>query len=358
MSRRLLFVCPNLQAGGAERHWSILIPGLARRGFQVTVLTLDGRGPFFDVLVECGIDVASVADAGRARNLCAVKHVMAAPVDWIVSRAVSADGLSWVAKTMRPDVRWAANWHHPTGMGIAPRRRAILRWALPGANAVVAVSSSQIPELNQLGVRTDSIRVIPNGTDFQPAQGGRQASRAKLDVRDDEIVYLLVGRLEPQKRIDRFIDAIAAARRDRPRIVGLVAGAGPGQAELAARINRTGAKVRLIGRRDDMPDVLAAADALCLTSDYEALPFVVLEAMATGLPVVATRVGALPELLGDNAGVLVDPGDHGALTGALISSRAIPCSESARTVGTSPAAAHLQRGSDDRCVRRVAAQVS
>jgi glycosyltransferase involved in cell wall biosynthesis len=175
-----------------------------------------------------------------------------------------------------------------------------------------------LPELAALGAR-NQVRVIPNGTDFAPAPERRDLARASLGLADSDVAFLLVGRLERQKRIDRFIEAIAIAQRSSPEVVGLIAGAGPDSESLSRLVTETGARVRFLGRRDDMPDVLAAADALCLVSDHEALPFVVLEAMATGRPVLATRVGGLPEVVADGeTGLLFSPGDQDRLVSSLL----------------------------------------
>lgn len=316
---RVLFVCPNLQAGGAERHWSILLPRLAARGFDVRALTLDGRGPFFDVLEQSGVPMDTTADAGRRRIIDGAGRVLRTPTDVIISRATSADGLSLLARTSRPRVKWAANWHHPAGMPIHGRHRTILRGVLPRADAVIAVSSSQIDELTELGVRRDAIDVVPNGTDFVPAPETRAQARIDLGLIDTDVAFLLVGRLEGQKRIDRFIEAIAVARRTRPDVIGLVAGSGPDHDSLYRYAATLGSGVQLLGRRADMPRVLAAADALCLVSDHEALPFVVLEAMASALPVIATRVGGLPEVIVDGeTGQLLDVGDADGLVAAIV----------------------------------------
>jgi len=323
---RVLFVCPNLQAGGAERHWSILLPLLVSHGFDVRLLTLDGRGPFYDALQAAGIPVTCARSAtGRLTTYGRATWRLARdPADVIVSRGTSAEGIAAVAQTVRA-CAWVVNWHHPSGLVLAARRRAILRGVMPRADAVVAVSASQLSELAALGVRRASISVIPNGSDFRPASEQRDTVRAALGVQSAEVAVLLVGRLEPQKRVDLFVDAIATVQRRRHAVVGLIAGSGPDADKLMTRAIEAGARVRFLGRRDDMPGVMAAADVLCLTSETEAAPFAVLEAMASGLPVVATNVGSLPELVVDGeTGLLVEPGAVGPVATALIELTADP----------------------------------
>jgi glycosyltransferase involved in cell wall biosynthesis len=239
------------------------------------------------------------------------------PVDVLVSRGTSAEGLCAMRARVRP-VSWAVNWHHPPGLPLARRRRAILRAVLGRADAVLAVSSSQVDELVDLGADAAAITVIPNGTDFCPAPEQRAASRFELGLATDDVAALLVGRLEAQKRVDVFIDALSTAQARAPQLIGLVAGVGPDADALAEHADAVGIRMRFLGRRDDMPSVLSAVDILCMTSDVEAAPYAVLEAMASGLPVIATRVGSLPEVIVEHqTGILVAPGATGSIARAL-----------------------------------------
>ena len=303
---KAIFLCPNLQGGGAERHWSILLPGLRDLGFEVSLATLDGRGEFFSLLERDGVPATCFADRGRRASVTALRSLRAADADVIVTRATSADGLGMLAARNRP-TKWIANWHRPDGLPLAPRRRLLLRGILPLADAVIAVSDSQVPELQGFGIRRDSIHVIHNGTDFADAGTDRAAKRSELGLADGEVAVLLAGRLEPQKRVDAFIDSLVLAQRDHPSIVGLVAGSGPLEGELRRQAEDAEVRVRFLGRREDMPQVIAAADILALTSDREALPYIVLEAMAGGLPVVATATGAVPEVVTSEVGIVVPP---------------------------------------------------
>jgi glycosyltransferase involved in cell wall biosynthesis len=97
----------------------------------------------------------------------------------------------------------------------------------------------------------------------------------------------------------------------------VIAGAGPLTADLVAQAGRTGADVVLLGARDDVPALLAAADVVVVPSRWEARAFVIQEAMRAGRPVVATRVGGTPELTGADGAILVPPGDPAALAEAV-----------------------------------------
>jgi glycosyltransferase involved in cell wall biosynthesis len=129
---------------------------------------------------------------------------------------------------------------------------------------------------------------------------------------------LAVGRLAEQKGLDTLL---AAARHWQDRVpvpVLAIAGEGPLAAELAARAARTGVDLALLGQRDDVPALLAAADVIAVPSRWEARALVVQEALAAGRPIVATRVGGIPALTGEDAAILVPPGDAGQLAAAVL----------------------------------------
>jgi glycosyltransferase involved in cell wall biosynthesis len=145
-------------------------------------------------------------------------------------------------------------------------------------------------------------RVIPNGIDLDRfrAVPPRQAARP--------FTILTVARLEPQKNPELLADSVAAL----PFAAQLlIAGEGRLRGSLSGR-----PRVTLLGSRTDIPELLAEADVFALASDYEGHPIALMEAMAAGLPVVATAVGGVPEIVGD-AGLLVPPRDGAALAAAF-----------------------------------------
>ncbi|MEU4665821.1 glycosyltransferase family 4 protein, partial [Micromonospora chalcea] len=150
-----------------------------------------------------------------------------------------------------------------------------------------------------------------------PPPGRRRAAvRAEFGVTADRPLILSVGRLHPQKRYDVLIDAAARWRTRTPAPVVVIAGSGPAYLPLAARISAARAPVTLLGHRTDVADLLAGADLAVVTSDWEARQLFAQEALRAGVPLVATAVGGLPELVGDGA-VLVPPGDVDAVDAAV-----------------------------------------
>jgi glycosyltransferase involved in cell wall biosynthesis len=174
------------------------------------------------------------------------------------------------------------------------------------------------------GLPQARVEVVYNGVDFEswsPSAGTRQAARAQLGVSENSFVVLQVARLDPIKDHATALRAIELANRRNGPVHLFIVGEGPQRAEIEQHIrNRSlGQRVTMLGLRNDVRNLLAAADAFLLTSVSEGIPVTVLEAMAAEVPVVATNVGGLPELVCDGTnGLLAPPGDASKLAEAIL----------------------------------------
>jgi glycosyltransferase involved in cell wall biosynthesis len=205
-----------------------------------------------------------------------------------------------------------------TKHGINPdgeRRLWLRRTASRLVDAYVAVTQS----LSTIALEKEEcaparLHVIPNGVDvqrFAPNPQARERVRAQLGIAQDAWVLGSVGRLAPEKNQELLLDAVAPMLDPRRHLV--LVGDGPERSALEAKsaASLRSDYVHLVGARDDIPDLLAAFDAFALTSHSEGLPLVVLEAMASELPVVATAVGGVPDAIDDElTGYLVAAGDR------------------------------------------------
>ena len=172
-------------------------------------------------------------------------------------------------------------------------------------------------------VPKNKIRVIQNGRDldrFAPANVNRRsATRAALGLGDAPAI-LTMARLDEQKGHRHLIDAIAIVAERRPNLVTLLAGDGPLERSLRAQCAALGLtdRVRFLGYRRDVPELLEAADLVVLPSLYEGLPLVAIEALAAARPMVATEVDGTPEVvIHERTGLLVPPANPVALAGAI-----------------------------------------
>jgi glycosyltransferase involved in cell wall biosynthesis len=182
--------------------------------------------------------------------------------------------------------------------------RGLARLSARRADAVIAVSE---PAARYF----PGARIIPPA--FEPLPTPRRSRidvRAELRTPEDRVVVVSVARLHPDKGLDAFIDAVAGA----VGAEGWICGEGPSRDELERRA--AGTSVRFLGHREDIADVLGAADVFALPSVGEAYGIAVVEAIGAGLPVVVSSAGAMSEIAGD-AGLVVAPGDRSAFVEAV-----------------------------------------
>jgi glycosyltransferase involved in cell wall biosynthesis len=196
-------------------------------------------------------------------------------------------------------------------------RWLIARWS----TAFVAVSEAGLRSMVELErIPRRDVVLLRNG--IEPLQpGDPEKVRRELGIAADQPVILSIGSLRSEKAYEVLIDATARFRGSLPNPRVLIAGEGPERGRLEALIADLGLSetVTLLGVRSDVPDLLAAADLAVCCSDFEGGPLSVMEYMGAGLPVVATRVGGIPELVRDGKnGILVPPRDPGGLAQAVI----------------------------------------
>lgn len=184
----------------------------------------------------------------------------------------------------------------------------------------VAVSESVARYLASLGIPGDRVSIIENGV-AAPAAGLAPVDRADFGFAPDHTVVAVVARLEPVKGHRFLIAGLRMAAARRPELRVLVVGDGRARARLEALAAAEGVagRIHFAGFRSDVARILLGVDAFCLPSLSEGLPFALLEACATGLPVLATTVGAPPTFLTDeHTAHLVPPGDAAALAERLV----------------------------------------
>ncbi len=315
---RVLFIGPNLAAGGAERQLSILAPRLRELGFDARVLALDAGGPFLEPLRRRGVPVEVVgmrhqADLGRLARCPLVRSF--AP-DVVLSRSVSGVCVGHAVARWRR-ARHVCNDHLQVGMALPPRREALMRLVASRLDMVIGVAPEQAAIWRRRGCPADRFVVVANGVDAPEVAADRDELRRELGVAPSAVLALLVANLRPEKRVPDFVQAVRRARRTQPALVGLIVGDGVERAAVERSIDGDPG-VRLLGQRGDVASLMKASDLFALTSMYEAAPMSILEAMASGLPVLATNVGGVPDLVLHHAtGLLVAPSDPAALAEQL-----------------------------------------
>jgi glycosyltransferase involved in cell wall biosynthesis len=260
----------------------------------------------------------------------------------------SVFALAKVTRALRPEiVHWHAARAHAIGAFAAlldpaparvlsrrvqvPVRRSPgsrLLYALP-IDRIAAISNAVRAALVRSGVNAAKIDVVPSGVD--PARGGspllRAELRARLGIADQDVVGINVSALSSGKAHETLLRATGIAARRAPRLRIWIAGSGPLEASLRAEQRVLGLEetVRFLGFRTDVDALLDAADFFCLPTLHEGLGSSILEAMAAGLPVVATRVGGIPEIVEDGrSGILVPPSNPEMLAESMVEMAARP----------------------------------
>jgi glycosyltransferase involved in cell wall biosynthesis len=314
--------------GGGESLARAITTRLDKSRFEATfcVTRWEPSPEFSGVLAE--LDEAGVRFVGleRRRRLDlrpwgTVLRMLRGGVDILHSHKfgsnVWAAGLTTLA---RPPVFVA---HEHTWSYRGNRLRVLLdrRLIAARADAFIAVSRDDQRKMVEIeGIRPEKTRFIPNGVDLEPPPpDARKRIRRELGLGVDQPVIGTVAILRSQKALDVLIEAARMLRAEFPDLAVLIAGGHDrNEAEEAMRLEalaaQSGETVRFLGLRDDVPSLLAALDVAVISSDYEGSPLSAMEYMEAALPVVATRVGGVPDIVVDGeTGILVPPRDPAAI---------------------------------------------
>ncbi len=315
-------VLHSLEVGGTENGVVNLVTRLG--GVRHSVIAMTTAGPLAARLpagvgVRClgkrpGIDARAILRL--ARELRRLRPTVVHSRNWGALDAVLAARLARVPVVIHGEHGREAS----DLLGLDPRRNRLRRLAARLVDRFVTVSFDLRRWLIET-VRIPAARVVTihNGVDTERfGDEGREAGRAALGLAPDRLVVGAVGRLDPVKDHAGLLAAFALVAEASAMLV--IVGEGPCRSPLETRVRALGLgeRVRLLGERGDVALLLRGLDVFVLPSLGEGISNTLLEAMATGLPVVATRVGGNPELVEDGVnGRLVPPADPGALAGAL-----------------------------------------
>jgi glycosyltransferase involved in cell wall biosynthesis len=327
-NRKVIFLITGLAYGGAETQLVQLARGIKTRGWVVRVVSMLPPRAYVADLEELGIPVETLGmrrGVPDPRALLRLARILRRERPQVLhSHMVHANLL---ARLVRP-LAWVPALvctAHSIDEGGRHREWAY-RFTDFLCDLTTQVSQIGAERYIQVGaVPRTKLQVVPNGVDtkrFSPRPTVRRRLREELDLKNF-FVWLAVGRFEEPKDYPTMIHAFAKVHQHKDRIPTqlLIAGQGPMREaieKLALELGIASA-VRFLGLRRDIPDLMNAADAYVLSSAWEGLPMVLLEASASGLPVVATDVGGNSEaVLHEKTGLLVPPKNSEALASAMI----------------------------------------
>jgi glycosyltransferase involved in cell wall biosynthesis len=322
----------SYQFGGSERVGVDLALEFKRRGYEVVCFAFhDSAGPMRAELERSGI---RCLDMNYEKFTGVLRRVRYLWKFWRMLRRERIRALhvhhhgalilcgipAWLAGVDRV----VMTEHALQALQQRPQARRLTMRYCRYASDITLVDPAQADYFRaELGIRADKLHYVANGVRLAVRTAVDVARmRDKLRVPLDVFAFFYVGRLDPVKDLGTLLEAFAALPPDVLAASCLyLIGDGPERAMLEARraALKLDGKAMLLGARSDVAEVLMAADAFVMSSKSEGLPMVLLEAMAAGVPCVATAVGGIPRLLGDDRGLAVPAGDPAALATALAS---------------------------------------
>lgn len=329
---RVLYLIDSLGRGGAEHllvEYARLLPDLGVDAEVVALQARDGN-PGAEALRDAGTPVRTLG-IERLRQRGAYARVSdsidSASPDIVHTQLEFSYILGSIAAHRRriPTLATLHTLEEPMRGTRAWARNRLTAYALRRyADRVVAVSDhARRHHIDHLRLSPDRVTTLYNGIELGPfsaASGERRRVREELGIPAEASLIVTVAVLRPPKGVSDMLTALPRIAARKPDSRYLIVGDGPARDDLERQAVRRGeaGRVHFVGRRADVPRMLAAADLFVLPSRAEALPTVVAEAMAAGLPVVATSVGGTPEMVGPETGILVEPGDPVALAAACL----------------------------------------
>jgi glycosyltransferase involved in cell wall biosynthesis len=324
---RVMFLSTTMGMGGADQQLLTLAGGLRARGHEVMIVSLTPLGPMGLEARALGIATESlemrrgVPDPRGLLRL--IRLVRAWRPDVLHSHMIHANLMARVLRLIAPVPALVSTIHSIYDGGRL--RMAAYRLTNRLVDQMTIISQTAADRfISERIIPEKLLRVIPNSVDTDrfrnvPA-GTRESVRRSLGIQG-QFAWLAVGRFEVAKDYPNMLHAFASVRARHPEALLLLVGRGSLQTETEAMTEALGLadNVRFLGVRRDVPEVMSAADGYLMSSAWEGMPIVLLEAAAAGLPIVATRVGGNQEVVQhEDTGFLVPPRDSEALAGAML----------------------------------------
>jgi glycosyltransferase involved in cell wall biosynthesis len=312
-----LQVVPDLDMGGVESVLEHLIRH-PPAGWQIHIVATRRGGQTADRIQRWGGRVAVLHHPSRAISPVLVWKLRSLirdqKVQLVHCRCVEANLHGILAAKLAGGVPCVAEEVGLSSDVRSPMARAVIRRIYRQASGIIGQSQAVCEDLGKAGVIHPRIRAIHNpvGSDFflppRPLQSGPRR-------------FLSVGRLVPEKNLPLLLRAFVLVQKSHPKTSLEIVGDGPLRGQLEAEAKHLGLNeaVRFLGQQPHDPRIFASAEIFVMSSSREGHPLALLEAMAAGLPVLATRVGGIPEIVEpeDGCGWLVSPNDVSALADAM-----------------------------------------
>ena len=311
--------------GGTGAHVAMLAEACASQVAAVTAYGPAATGRRFFRGAPAAFVPVEIADRPRpARDAAAVfrlRRLLAqARPDVVHAHGLRAGGLAALAlaRPRRAPALLVTVHNAPAASGAAGLAYGLLaRIVARRADAVTCVSGDLAARMRRLGAHDGGRALVPAPAAAPPARPDIAAARASLGGAGRPVVFA-AGRLVAQKGFTVLLDAAARWQHRDPVPLVAIAGEGPLAGALRTRARAAGLDAAFLGQRGDVPALLAVADVVVVPSEWEGQPLIVQEALRAGRPIVASRVGGIPDLTGDDGALLIPPGDPAELAAAVL----------------------------------------
>lgn len=357
--KKILVLISNLDVGGMEMDLLRNMPAVSRESFEIVVFPIDYPGALAPAMAQQGVRVVGYAPSSMSgnergepqRGQGAVIHLRLGVLKtgfrtllqiFRVAKLIRSEGVDAVhcflpkAYFVGMLAAWLSSCRYRVmsrvNLNIYMEKHRLLGWLERkflhrSVTRIAGNSMAILEELKEEGVPPQKLCLLYNGIDaskFRDVRKNRDVLRHKFGLLPDELLITVVGNLHSYKGHQDFLEALLIVRESLPGkwvvwIAGRDESGNQTRYEAWCENHNLDSKVFFLGARSDIPALLAAADLHVHPSHQEGLPNSVLEAMASGLPVIATAVGGIPELIEDNvSGCLVPPRSPAALAATLL----------------------------------------
>ena len=313
---RVVHIISSMSVGGME-HFAVRMAAWQKRaGMEASILSLQGSGPLQAEAEAAGVSVHALGGSNKAvrvlkglLTICRLRpQIVHGHNQTSVQYALLGKRMIGAKVLITAHGRGKSDYREPKQE----------EWRQ--VSAVTAVSEAVAEEICD-SLPVGRLSVILNGVETSVAKRPREETRKSFGIDETEIVGTIVARIDAMKGHDTLLEACATLKRRNKEFTLLIVGDGVergNRERLSCELNLPPDKVRFLGFRNDVPDILSASDFFLLPSLTEGLPLSVLEAMSHGLAVVATNVGGIPELVQEGVhGLLVPPKNQSSLANAI-----------------------------------------
>lgn len=330
---QVIHIIKATRISGAERHMLMLLPGLRQQGVDARLLLLtEPDNPMDNMVAEAeaaGIPVDRMVIRGHFNPMLVSRlrrYLKEKQPDVVHTHLIHADTHGILAARLAGVKTIITGRHNDDAFRIQGPVRMLnsLLWRMTSGGIAISHAIERFA-LEVEGAPRQKLRVVEYGLRYETAtpdqlDAARQALRTELNLPSDAIIAGMASRLIEQKGVPYTIDAFARIQADFPDAYLVIAGDGPLRSQLEKQAKDAGIadKAFFLGWRSDMINVMAAYDVLLIPSLWEGFGLVILEAMSRRVPVIASRVSAIPEVVIDGeTGILVPPKDVDALADAM-----------------------------------------